>query len=244
MEKVVAIAKRITASVFSENMRNMDRLLHHAEECRKENSGGDVPNDIRNLSVQIDRQAHEMKEALDDDRLNDALSMLKDIENKFSRHCDLVMEWLKGKFPNHQWDQRYREEMNRHYCPYIDGTQFEIDLKNEMHKRKLEPWKQGFDKTRAVNAIFGEIKSMMNPYIHKNSHVIDMSSYGIPKGWRVVIETWLGADKKTMDIMTRVMHGTRQERCPGTVFYSNESYSDDDIIDHARKIVDCIVDNA
>ena len=244
MEKSVIIAKRITASAFSENMRNMDRLLYYAEECKERNNGDDVPNDIRNLSVQIDRQAHEMKEMLENDRLNDALSTLKDIEDKFSRHCDLVLKWLKGKFPNHQWDSRYREEMNQHYCPYIDGTQFEIDLKNEIHKRKLEPWKQGFDKTRAVNAIFSTIKSMMNPYIHKNDRVIDMSQYGIPRGWRVVIETWLGADKKTMDIMTRIMHGTSQERCPGTVFYSNESYSDDDIIDHAKQIVDCILANA
>lgn len=244
MEKVVTIAKRITARAFSENMRNMDKLLYYAEECMKENSGGDVPDDIRNLSTQINRQAHEMKEMLENDRLNDALSMLKDIEDKFSRHCNLVLKWLKGKFPNHQWDSRYREEMDRHYCPYIDGTQFEIDLENEIHKRKLEPWKQGFDKTRAVNAIFRTFKSMMNPYVHKNDHVIDMSQYGMPRGWRVVIETWLCPDKKIMGIMTRIMHGTRQEPCPGTVFYSNESYSDDDIVDHARQIVDCIVDNA
>jgi hypothetical protein len=244
MEKSVIIANRITASAFSENMRNMDRLLYYAEECKERNNGDDVPNGIRNLSMQIDRQAHEMKEMLDNDRLNDALSTLKDIEDKFSRHCDLVLKWLKGKFPNHQWDSRYREEMNQHYCPYIDGTQFEIDLKNEIHKRKLEPWKQGFDRTRAVNAIFGTIKSMMNPYVHKNDRAIDMSQYGMPRGWRVVIETWLGADKKTMDIMTRIMHGTSQERCPGTVFYSNESYSDDDIIDHAKQIVDCILANA
>ena len=244
MEKVVIIAKRITARAFSENMRNMDNLLYYAEECMKENSGGDVPDDIRNLSTQINRQAHEMKEMLENDRLNDALSMLKDIEGKFSRHCDLVLKWLKGKFPNHQWNSRYREEMDRHYCPYIDGTQFEIDLKNEIHKRKLEPWKQGFDKTRAVNAIFRTFKSMMNPYVHKNDHVMDMSQYGMPRGWRVVIETWLGADKKTMDIRTRIMHGTHQEDLYRAFFYSNESYSDEQIMEEAGKIVDDIVDNA
>lgn len=237
------IARKVVADEpkayhFEKNTRHMQYLVECADECFEKNGNdSEVPKEIRDLSATIKDKAHEFEKMFGNDDLKPCIPALREIEDLFSRQCDLILNWLKGAVDDYR-----RYMMDKHYIYYMNGTQFEIDMKEEIAWREKDLWKKTYDFDGAVQKVFGTIKSMMNPYTHKETNLIDLAPFGIPKGWNFLGVTTLDADGKTLLLETRTKNDRRRMPGGSVVFRNDTAYSDQQIRDEAEWMVHMIED--